>query len=78
MFHIEHVGIMKIIKTVVWVKSCSYCILQSGRTPLHTAAAAASSWKSNEQVVETLIKAGAGVNATDKVGYYQSSLCSNA
>ena len=67
MFHIEHVGIMKIIKTVVWVKSSSYCILQSGRTPLHEAAA--SPW-SNEQVVDTLIKAGAGVNATDKVSYY--------
>ena len=75
MFHIEHVLIMKIIETVVWVKSSSNCILQSGRTPLHEAAA--SSRKSNEQVVETLIKAGAGVNATDKVSYYQSSLCIN-
>ena len=74
MFHKEHVVIMKILKTVVWVKSSSYWILQSGRTPLHEAA----SWGSNEQVVETLIKAGAGVNATDEVSYYQSSLCTNS
>ena len=73
MFTIEHVVIMKIIKTVYSVKSSSYCILQSGRTPLH----AASRW-SNEQVVEILIKAGANVNTTDEVSYYQASLCNNS
>ena len=36
---------------------------------------AASSWKSNGKVVETLIKAGADVNTTDEVSYYQASLC---
>ena len=30
------------------------------------------SWIHNERVVEDLIKAGADVNATDKVSYYQS------
>ena len=44
-------------------------ILQSGRTPLH--AVAASFWIDKERVVEELIKAGADVNATDKVSYYQ-------
>ena len=46
-------------------------ILQSGRTPLH--AVAASLLIKNEQVVNALIKAGAYVNATDKVSYYQSA-----
>ena len=73
MFHIEHVVIMKITKTIVWVKLSSHCILQSHKTPLH-----AASQFFNEQVVETLIKAGAGVNATDKVSYYKSSLCNNS
>ena len=47
-------------------------LLQSGRTPLHAAAVAAvkTSFRSNEQVIEVLIKAGADVNATDKVSYY--------
>ena len=66
---------MKIIKTVT-VKSSSYCILQSGRTPLHKAAA--SPWWSNKQVVETLIEAGADVNATNKVSYYQATLCNSS
>ena len=73
MFHTEHVVILKIIKTVVWVQLSSYCILQLRRTPLHAALEG-----NNEQDVETLIKAGAGVNATDKVSYYQSSLCNNS
>ena len=37
--------------------------LQSGRTPLH---GAALGWR-NEQVVKTLIDAGADVNMVDKV-----------
>ena len=73
-FHIEHVVIIKIIKTVT-VKSSNYCILQSGRTPLHEAAL---SWRSNKQVVETLIEAGVDVNATDKVSYYQATLCNSS
>ena len=50
-------------------------ILKSGRTPLHVVAA--SLFIENEQVVNTLIKAGADVNTTDKVSYYQSALCNN-
>ena len=42
----------------------SYYILQSGKTPLHDA----SQW-SNEQVIKTLIKAGADVNTADEVSY---------
>ena len=45
----------------------SNIILQSGSTPLH---AAAKSWSSDKQAIEILIKAGADVNATDKVTYY--------
>ena len=49
----------------------SNILLQSGSTPLHAAAiAAAKSMFSNAQVIEILIKAGADVNATDKVSYY--------
>ena len=40
--------------------------LQSGSTPLHAAAAL---WSGNKQVIDILIKAGADVNATDKVSY---------
>ena len=40
-------------------------LLQSGSTPLH-----AASRRGNEQVIETLIKAGADVNATDEVSFY--------
>ena len=49
----------------------SFCLIihQSGQTPLHLAA----STKSNEQVVETLLKAGADLNFVDKVSYYQVS-----
>ena len=47
-------------------------LLQSGRTPLHAAAVAAvKPWRSKEQIIEILIKAGAVVNATDKVNYYK-------
>ena len=49
---------------------CMY-ILKSSRTPLHVVAA--SLFIENEQVVNTLIKAGADVNTTDKVSYYQSA-----
>ena len=52
--------------TPIMLKS-SDMLLQSGSTPLH---AAANAWSSDEQVMETLIKAGADVNATDKVCYY--------
>ena len=52
--------------TPIMLKS-SDMLLQSGSTPLH---AAANTWSSGEQVKETLIKAGADVNATDKVIYY--------
>ena len=41
------------------------CILKLGRIPLH--AVAASLFIENEQVVNTLIKAGADVNTTDEV-----------
>ena len=54
-----------------YVKS-SDILLQSGSTPLHEAAVAAAKtleWD-NEHVIEILIKAGANVNATDKVSYY--------
>ena len=43
---------------------CMY-ILKLGRTPLH--AVAASLFIENEQVLNTLIKAGADVNTTDEV-----------
>ena len=52
--------------TPIMLKS-SDMLLQSGSTPLH---AAANAWRSDEQLMETLIKAGADVNATDKVCYY--------
>ena len=51
---------------IIYVKS-SYIFLQSGSTPLH--AAAAGVWRSNKQVIDILIKAGADVNATNKVSY---------
>ena len=55
---------------VTCIKS-SCILLQSGNTPLHVAAAAAeTSGRDNEQVVEILIKAGADVHATNKVSYY--------
>ena len=47
-----------------YVKS-SDILLQSGSTPLH-----AASRRGNEQVIETLIKEGADVNATDEVSFY--------
>ena len=43
-------------------------VYQSGETPLHKAA----SKKSNEQVVEILIKAGADLNIVNEVSYYQA------
>ena len=52
---------------IICVKS-SDIFLQSGSTPLHAAAAAGLVW-SNKQVIDILIKAGADVNATDKVSY---------
>ena len=52
--------------TLIMLKSPDM-LLQSGSTPLHAAANACSS---DEQVMETLIKAGVDVNATDKVCYY--------
>ena len=55
----------EIIIYITCVKS-SDIFLQSGSTPLHTAA----SQRDNEQVTETLIEAGADVNATDAVSYY--------
>ena len=48
-------------------------LLQSGSTPLHAAAVAAAKeilFLDNEQVIKILVKAGADVNATDKVSYY--------
>ena len=79
MFQISTVArtcyINKNYKIVVWVNSSSYYILQSGRTPLH---AAVTSRQNNEQLVETLIKAGTNVNATDKVSYCLTSLCINS
>ena len=52
--------------TPIMLKS-SDILLQSGSTPLH---AAATSWRSDIQVIEILLKAGADVNATSKVTYY--------
>ena len=52
----------KLMSNIKWYHS--YYILQSGKTPLHDA-----SQRSNEQVVKTLIKAGADVNTTDEVSY---------
>ena len=52
--------------TPIMLKS-SDILLQSGSTPLH---AAATSWNSDKQVIEILVKAGADVNATDAVSYY--------
>ena len=49
---------------ITCVKS-SDIFLQSGSTPLH----AAASQRGNEQVTQSLIKAGADVNATDEVSY---------
>ena len=55
---------------VTCIKS-SDILLQSSSTPLHVAvAAAAASWRSNKQVIEILVKAGADINATDEVSYY--------
>ena len=50
----------------------SNILLQLGSTPLHAAAVAVATAleRGNERVIETLIKAGANVNATDKVSYY--------
>ena len=50
-----------------YVKS-SNIILQSGSTPLH--AVAETLGRGSEQAIDILIKAGADVNATDKVSYY--------
>ena len=52
---------------IIFVKS-SDIFLQSGSTPLH-AAAPAGLWWSYKQVIDILIKAGADVNATNKVSY---------
>ena len=57
-----------------YVKS-SNILLQLGSTPLHAAVAVAVGpaeilGRDSEQVIETLIKAGADVNATDTVSYY--------
>ena len=57
---------MLVSLTSIMLKS-SDMLLQSGSTPLH---AAAKTWSSDEQVMKTLIKAGADVNVTDKVCYY--------
>ena len=50
----------------------SNILLQLGSTPLHAAAVAAGETlgRGSERVIETLINAGADVNATDKVSYY--------
>ena len=48
----------------------SNILLQSGSTPLHAVAVATAFQRGSEQVIETLIKAGAEVNATDAVSYY--------
>ena len=52
----------------------SNILLQLGSTPLHAAAVAAAKTlgRGSEQVIETLIKAGAVVNATDAVSYYST------
>ena len=50
----------------------SNILLQSGNTPIHAAAVAVATVfeRGSEQVIKTLIKAGADVNATDTVSYY--------
>ena len=53
--------------TPIMLKS-SDILIQLGSTPLQ--AAAKKTWNSNEQAIEILVKAGADVNATDKVRYY--------
>ena len=47
-------------------------LLQLGSTPLHAAAVAVGTalGRGNERVIETLIRTGANVNATDEVSYY--------
>ena len=56
--------LLNVITIVINYQLCMY-ILKSGRTPLH--AVAASLFIENEQVVNTLIKAGADINTTDEV-----------
>ena len=48
----------------------SNILLQSGSTLLH--AAAETLGRGSEHVIETLIKAGTDVNATDAVSYYST------
>ena len=62
----SHCSYNEIMIYIICVKS-SDIFLQSGSTPLH----AAASQRGNEQVIKTLIKAGADVNATDAVSYYR-------
>ena len=47
--------------------------IQLGRTPLHEA----TSMKSNDEIVNTLINAGANVNVVDEVSYWRASQCNN-
>ena len=51
----------------VIIKEC-VCALQDGRTPLHCAAI-----KGHDEVVDTLVNAGATVDAIDKVSYVEQS-----
>ena len=55
---------LNVITIVINHQLCMW-VLKLGRTPLH--AVAASLFRQNEQVVNTLIKAGADVNTTDEV-----------
>ena len=64
----SHCSYNEIMICIICVKS-SDIFLQSGSTPLHAVAAAAGLWRGNKQVIDILIKAGADVNATDKVSY---------
>ena len=64
----SHCSSNEIMIYIICVKS-SDIFLQSGSTPLHAAAAAAGLWWGKKQVIDKLIKAGADVNATDKVSY---------
>ena len=54
------------MKNVIDIKLHTMYILQSGRTPLHEA----TSRKSNDQIVDSLVKAGANVNVVDEVSYW--------